>query len=243
MAPLNPTASLTINVLHEDDALLIISKPALLHSARTPASDAPSVADWIFANRPECIEASRSPNDVGLVNRLDFETSGALVAAKSRESWERIHVALTGGESAKEYLVILQDNLTEPQLVESYLGSASRHGKKVKVSRREVPRFLPAKTVFEPFEAIDGGAATAAIAKTATGRRHQVRAHAAYLGFPLRGDTLYGARSVELTHDDGRPPFLLHAWRMKFTHPISGTQFEIAAPLPEYWPVLQIPRP
>jgi 23S rRNA pseudouridine1911/1915/1917 synthase len=219
---------LILDVIAKRDGWLVVNKPPNLHSTDR-SEGGPSIAALIARDYPECRDASPHQEDCGLVNRLDYGTSGLLIAARSRKDWELLHSLFTGGRVEKEYLVLLEGRFEGPILVENYLGTPHRGAKKVKVYTAKPPRrarALPAATAFRSLRYDPESNATAAGARTYTGRRHQVRAHAAFLGHPLLGDHLYGAT----TPCPLPRPFFLHAAKLCLTLPDGTTERYYAPP-------------
>ncbi len=245
-------AGLPFPVIWEDASYFAVSKPARIHSVARPDSAAEdqkpeeSIAGALAIIFPNLRDVGLKPEDSGLVQRLDFETSGVLLGAKTREAWNQLRAALAGSQVVKRYRVLLEGVLSEPQEIDAPIGSPYRRGTKVRVylenrSQRGVKRSQPAKSTFSPIKAFPPKGCSLAMATTSNGRRHQVRAHAAALGFPLCGDALYGSkhllsdflgRSVE---DPSMPQFLLHAEEVNFIHPLKDKEMAVSAEVPSYF--------
>lgn len=237
-------------VVFEDQDLMVINKPAGLHSVRLTDSDNPSVAKWLTETRPEMAAIGNSPADAGLVQRLDFETSGLMLAAKSSAIWQRLHKSILAGEIHKSYFCAVEGILEQQKIsIESLIGSPYRRAKKMRVypkdSLKKSPkRFLDAKTVFELEQITNSGIAadsqivsgscnlSACLLKVtaASARRHQIRAHAAFIKHPLIGDKLYGA---SLSLSDYPVAFFLQASSLEFRHPVSNQFLSFKIDLPE----------
>jgi len=225
-------------IVYEDDALVVIDKPAGIHSVRLPdGKGGESIADLLVARYPPIGAVADKPEDAGLIHRLDSGTSGVLIAAKTSTAWSALREALRAGEITKRYLVILEGELVGQQIIENFLGSPHRRGKKVRGYDHAAPRALPARSIFRRLEFNANHCVTLALVDAPTARRHQVRAHAAALGHPLVGDTLYGAKrrleeifvSLAGTYNDG---FCLHAAEVVVRHPVDGRTLTIVAPPP-----------
>ncbi len=219
----------TLNFLYEDTDIFVVYKPAGLHSVRLPNGGGSSLADLLLAHNPELKNASRSPGDAGLVQRLDLETSGVMLGAKNRAMWEALFQALRDGAITKHYVALVEGRIDTRCEIASYLGSPHRGAKKVKVYLREPAasvRALYGSTLVEPisFDPIRNQTLVRVAASPA--RRHQVRAHLAHLGHPLVGDTLYGASST-LKSDRG---FFLHAETIAFIHPKTHAEMVVRSP-------------
>jgi 23S rRNA pseudouridine1911/1915/1917 synthase len=182
-------------VIAEDQHLAFVAKPAGVHSVVNQLHlEHPSVAQQLISIFPSLADVSPRFEDGGLVNRLDFETSGCLVVAKSRVVWELIHKRFTEGSVIKRYLAILKGKVPDELVIESYLGHRRKNARKVK-SFESRPRYgspSPARTQFFHVRYFPADDYSLVSATTHQGRRHQIRVHAAALGFPLVGDRLYG---------------------------------------------------
>ena len=225
--------------LLNDAELFAVAKPASLHSVMQPRSDNLSVAELLLESYPALKTAAPKGEDAGLVNRLDYDTSGILLGAWSRGAWERLSTLLKSGEITKSYHVILEGNLASPRRISGWIGSPYRRGSKVRVYSSAPPksvRALPATSEVHPVCYDKEADCTLALVDCAVARRHQVRAHCAALGHPLLGDLLYGSarRLIELAHADESRGFFLHAGRASFYHPMTQERVTLEAPLPEW---------
>ena len=120
------------HIIFEDGFLLAIYKPALVHSVSLPdGTGGRSVADWLREQYPKLVEASEKPEDCGLIQRLDFETSGVIMGAKTREIWKLLREDLLAGNIAKKYLALLDGKLEGSKQIESFIGTPKRRGKRV----------------------------------------------------------------------------------------------------------------
>jgi 23S rRNA pseudouridine1911/1915/1917 synthase len=140
---------------------------------------------------------------------------------------------ILAGAVEKVYLAFLQGQLTQPHTVTTFIGSPNRGAKKMKVYERTPPksaRALEGRTTFRPVQYDSGGTWVEVSASPA--RRHQVRVHAAYLGYPLVGDTLYGATKELPPEVAAEREFVLHAARARFEHPETAAVITITAGLP-----------
>jgi len=224
-----------LDIRFEDSDLLVIDKPPGVHSVELPRGGGEAIATTLKARYPEIAAASEKPEDGGLIHRLDFDTSGLLIAAKNRAAWSTLRAALQRGAIEKLYLAVVDGEAPSTLTIEGWIGSSSRTASTVRVfaqQPRQKFRALPAKTCFERlgFSAKDDFSVVRAIAPTA--RRHQIRAHAAASGFPLTGDSAYGSRrSLPTALTDGRS-FFLHAYTVSFPHPITGVRQTVSLPMP-----------
>lgn len=219
-----------LTFFYNDDDIFAVYKPAGLHSVKIPSEGGHSLADELLEYDPELANASHSPLDGGLVQRLDCSTSGVLLGAKTRQIWDTLYAALSNGEVAKSYVALIEGKLHEETTVSTYIGSPHRGAKKMKIySRPPSPpvRALPGTSIFTPLQYLEPFDITVVRATASPARRHQVRVHAAHIDHPLVGDLLYGSRrSVGALCAAGRyavpRTFFLHAAHLSFKHPRTG---------------------
>ena len=210
---------LTPEVLFEDQHLIVLAKPAGLLSQGESTGDM-NVVDWLRERfgRPY----------VGLVHRLDRNTSGAMVVAKRTKAANRLTEALKKGELERTYLAWLVGKLAQPVRWSHRLekNEATNVVRVVRSGGKEAA--LTVKPVGQG--QWEGLALTLAEFSLETGRSHQIRVQAAHEGLPLLGDTKYGMRQGQAGLAFGRPA--LHSHRISFPHPMSGELMSYEAPLP-----------
>jgi 23S rRNA pseudouridine1911/1915/1917 synthase len=206
-----------IQIVHQDDDLIVLDKPAGLLTVATDSEK----TDTAFALLHAHLAARRDGRPV-VVHRLDRETSGLLLFARSiamrdqlQASWDRVrktYLAVVEGEpSPREGMV--RNFLTEGKDLRVRASAGPRLGAKEAITRYQVVRTHQGRSLVE----VD----------LETGRKHQIRVHLAGLGCPVVGDAGYGAK----TDPAGR--LGLHAWRVAFDHPARGERVEVESPLPD----------
>ena len=181
------------------------------------AGELGTVANAIAHRWPECAPIGDDPRDGGLVHRLDIGTSGALIAARTIEAYRVLRDAFGAGQIDKRYLAIVDGRPVARECDAPLL----QRGKKVVVDHTDG---LAAFTAFT----VERASTTHALVRCAaqSGRMHQVRAHLAYVGSPIAGDTLYGGAPV-----GGIDGFFLHAAWMAIT--LGTARLELEAPTPD----------
>jgi len=216
-----------LSILFEDEALIVIDKPAGLVVHPAPGHNSGTLVNAILYHCPRLggIGGELRP---GIVHRLDRETSGVMVVAKT----EKAMMSLTGQfkqrEIHKEYLAVVWGVLAPPSgVIETLIGRHAIDRKKMtampKKGRLSITRYETIST-FGNFSLVR--------LCPATGRTHQIRVHLAHLQHPVIGDKQYGRRSVcELPVEIGRQ--MLHAHKISFRHPETGEKMEFSAPVPE----------
>jgi 23S rRNA pseudouridine1911/1915/1917 synthase len=221
-APLDAAAddSLTLQVLHEDLALVVVDKPAGVPCQPLLAGEKGTLANALVARYPEMATVSDDPREAGLCHRLDVETSGVLLAARTRAAWEAMRAAFSeAGAVEKTYLALVAGPLVEAGVIEVPLAHAGDH------VRPDFAQGRPARTEFT-VRARQGAYALVEV-QLVTGVLHQVRAHLAAVGAPIVGDALYDGPA-----EPGLDRFFLHAAALRVTHPTSGQRLTVRSPLP-----------
>lgn len=211
-----------IEILHEDELLLAINKPAGV-AVHGGSGVSRGVIEWLRLDRPQ-------EHFLELVHRLDRETSGVLLLAKRRSALLALHRQLREGTVQKLYDVLVKGRWSEPSrsvklpLHKHVLASGER---RVSVG----PGGALAHTVFRLQRAWKDFCLLEAELKT--GRTHQIRVHLAHLGYPIAGDDKYGdfALNRQLARQ-GLKHMFLHARRIVITHPRTGANLALEAPLP-----------
>lgn len=210
-------------VILEDDDLLVLNKP-------------PGVAVHAGSNiKQGLIEALRITRSelpyLELVHRLDRDTSGCLLLAKSRSALLNLQQQMINHDIDKRYLTLLknswgkQERLVEQPLKKNTVVSGERM---VMVD----PEGKYAKTIFVPRESFWQAQLTEVI--LFTGRTHQIRVHAQHIGNPLAGDDKYGQRNFNRDMKKfGLKRLFLHSWKLGIKHPSTGEDIMLEAPLPE----------
>ena len=222
-----PAADLTIQlaVIFEDEDLLVINKPAGIHTHPLSTKETGTVANGLIAAYPALKGIGFSPLQPGLLNRLDRDTSGLVLVAKSKKSWEAYRQWFIQKKVSKIYLGIVHGILNEPLTIElPLIHHPRRHDKMtVHIPNNHRGRQLPATTFIE---SLSHSSTTTRVRLTMkTGVMHQLRVHAAAAGHPLVGDLVYG-RPVDKNIAEQSGSLRLHAYQLQFPN---GRQF--TAPL------------
>ena len=213
-------------ILYEDDDLVVIDKPAGV-AAHGGSGIAHGVIERVRAARPK-------QAFLELAHRLDRETSGILMLAKSRRALLSLHEQLREGHIDKRYLVLVAgDWVNDRQHVRLALTKFVNQGGERRVAVD--PEGMASHTVFKLKERLDGFSLLEAELKT--GRTHQIRVHLAHLGFPIVGDDKYG--DFELNRRMARGEYgarlgrmFLHACATRLEHPVTGEPLALLAALP-----------
>ena len=214
---------LALRVLHEDAHLVAVDKAPGMPSHPLRPGETGTVANALVARYPECAAAGEDPREGGLVHRLDLETSGVLLAARDRATWDAVRALFTTRAVDKRYWALTAGPIAEQGVIDLPL----RH--------RGEARMEPAADGGEPGRdavtevrvlARQGDLALVEV-RILTGVQHQIRAHLAAIGAPVMGDALYGGRPCP-----GLPRIFLHAHALGLVHPASGETLRVESPLP-----------
>ncbi|MCC6932736.1 MAG: RluA family pseudouridine synthase [Deltaproteobacteria bacterium] len=212
----------TLSIVYEDEFLIVSLKPRAIHSVSQKFQQEPSFADALIAYCPQCKSAGKDPLEGGLVQRLDYYTSGLIIAAKDKNTWYALHEDFLAHKIKKEYLALVEGAPSpEHGAIDTFLNLGTNF---VTVETSEKPNLVRAKTDYRVLVTMRNEANDYSVicASTEFGKRHQIRAHLAYLGHPLVGDELYGSKLSlsnfhSIKHSDNG--FLLHANLIELKHP------------------------
>ena len=220
--PLRPEA-VEFTVLLQDDAVIVVDKPAgvVVHpgSGRTGGT----LAAGLVHRYPE-LEGVGAADRSGLVHRLDKDTSGALLVARTQGSFDFLTSELRARRIGRTYVALVEGRMGAPTgTIDAPVGRdparptrrAMTHGGK------------HARTHYEVIRHYEGSGVSLLEVRLETGRTHQIRVHLAGIDRPVAGDVIYGATRKDL----GSPRTFLHASRLEFHHPEDGARISVEAPL------------
>jgi 23S rRNA pseudouridine1911/1915/1917 synthase len=242
-----------LSILYEDDAIVAVDKPAgLVVHPGAGSHDVTLVEALLYARK---LPESDDPARPGIVHRLDKETSGVLVVAKTSQALASLQRQFASRTVSKAYIAVLEGVLREDEgAIDAPVGRDPSRPSRMTV----LPTGRPSQTEFDVLRRLDGRSLV--IARPRTGRTHQLRAHFSYIDHPVAGDTVYGrASTAERTHEPHpsgsretreaandaqeqpasvpRPTrLLLHAWRLAIRHPESGEEMRFETPIPPEFP-------
>lgn len=239
---LAPDPSLSIPILHEDPSFLIVDKPPLMAVHPLKREEKGTLIQGVIARYPEVARAGISRREGGLVHRLDFETSGLLLIARTPKAHAALRRQFEEREVEKEYLALVAGHIPNSFknrftqyfrfAIETPLFHDPKNKKKMKACLPGI--FVPHNTHLQEATSLvtiekNFRDFTLVRVQILTGVRHQIRVHLASLGFPLVADPLYGKNRPTL----GLGRFFLHATRLKFRHPESNHWVEYRSFLPD----------
>ncbi len=214
-----------LEILYEDEHLMVINKPAGLVVHPAAGNENGTLVNALLHH---CIDLAGIGGEIrpGIVHRLDKDTSGVMVVAKTEAALNELARQFKARETEKEYLAIVRGIPTPSRgTVRTTIGRHPIHRKKMAVDVRTGRRAVSNYQVVEAFDR-----AALLRVRIETGRTHQIRVHMAHLKHPVLGDKLYGRPRTS-----GPKPArqMLHAAKLSFAHPNTGERMHLAAPLPE----------
>ncbi|MBI3140259.1 MAG: 23S rRNA pseudouridine(1911/1915/1917) synthase RluD [Rhodocyclales bacterium] len=214
--------AMALRIVHEDGSILVIDKPAGLVVHPGSGNWSGTLLNALLHHAPRLAEVPRA----GIVHRLDKDTSGLLVVAKTLEAQTGLVRQLQARTVKRHYLALVHGRVARDGTVDAPIGRHPVQRTKMAV----VPGGRAARTHYHVLERF--AHATLLECALETGRTHQIRVHMASIGHPLVGDPTYGPRraSPALAHF---PRQALHAWRLALVHPGEEVHMGWEAPLPE----------
>ena len=212
--------TLGVHLIAEYPEFLIINKPAgLVVHKPAHTSNAVTLVDWLLHRYPELAKVGQ-PGRPGIVHRLDKETSGLMIIARTQGSYETFTAMFKARQIVKVYCAIVEGHPEKKFTVEYAIRRHPTQPTKMAHSRSDGKQ---AETIFVVREFLDDAAVVIAYPKT--GRTHQIRVHCAAVGHPIIGDTVYGHKSPVIARQ------ALHALELMFE--LEGKKFSFDAQLPD----------
>lgn len=216
--------AMPIDVVYEDEHLLVVNKPAGLVVHPAPGNWSGTLLNGLLARDAKALLVPRA----GIVHRLDKDTSGLMVVARERSTMDALVAMIAARSVHRQYLALAHKPWKGParRTVHEPIGRDPRNRLRMAVVDLASHAGKPARTDFRLLEGADEGCWVECTLHT--GRTHQIRVHMASIGHPLVADVLYGGTPVGVLQRQA-----LHAFRLAFTHPVTGQPLELHAPLPQ----------
>ena len=218
--------AIALSILYEDAAIIVVDKPAGLVAHPAAGNWDGTLLNALLHHAPELAEVPRA----GIVHRLDKDTSGLLVVARTLEAQTHLVRQMQAKSVKREYLALLSGYVGTPGVIDAALGRHPSQRTRMAVLASSSAGAKQAVTHYRVLRQLqrDGLAATLVECRLETGRTHQIRVHMQHLGFPIVGDQTYGRQPWRAWF----PRQVLHALRLAIMHPVSGAPMQWEAPLP-----------
>ena len=216
-----------VSVVYEDESLIVVDKPAGMVVHPAPGNWTGTLVNALLG-RGGGLSTEGEPERAGMVHRLDKETSGLLIVAKTDRSHRLLSAAIAARRVVRRYAVMTWGHLSADTLtIDKPIARDPRDRKRMAI----VNKGRPAKTDLIRLARFDAGELLRA--HLHSGRTHQIRVHLASIGHPVMGDDVYGGGGGRRVA--GLPPkrHFLHAAWLAFNHPVTGKPLDFRSPLPE----------
>ncbi len=222
-SPVAPLAEeIPLVVVYEDDHLLVIDKPAGMVVHPAVGHQGGTLVNALLSRLPDIADEDQ-PDRPGIVHRLDMETSGLILVAKTAAVRATLQAQFKGREIHKTYLALVEGQVAASHgMIDAALGRDPRQRKRISVTAdgREAMTEYRVLELFQHQSYLE--------VQPQTGRTHQIRVHLAYIDHPVVGDGVYGFRKQRIKLHR----HFLHAARLVFQHPVTGEALSLEAPLP-----------
>ncbi len=224
-----------LDIVYEDESVIVINKPRGMVVHPAPGSETGTLVNAVLYHAKDALSGINGALRPGIVHRIDKDTTGLLVVAKTNDAHIKLSEQLTDRTLSREYYCIVHGNIKEDNgTVDAPIGRSGDDRKKMAVTDKNSRSAVTDYFVCERF-----GKYTLVRCKLRTGRTHQIRVHMKHIGHPILGDKTYGIKKEEFSLDGQ----LLHAGKIGFIHPRTGEKVYFTAPLPEdFRSVLEILR-
>ena len=226
-----PPQDIPLDVVYEDDDVIVVNKPTGLVVHPAPGHPDGTLVNALLHYCGDSLSGIGGEKRPGIVHRIDRDTSGLIIAAKNDAAHLALSAQLKDHSLSRTYECLVTGNMKQDSgTVDAPIGRSSADRKKMAV----VPTGRRAVTHWEVVARYPG--VTHLRCRLETGRTHQIRVHMAYIGHPILGDTVYGAKKPV----PGLTGQCLHATGLRFVHPRTGEPVDLHCPLPpEFTAMLQ----
>ena len=216
--------AIPLEVIYEDDDLRVLFKPAGLVVHPAPGNWSGTLLNGLLALDPQAVMLPRA----GIVHRLDKDTSGLMIVARTRRAMDALVAMIAEREVHREYLAVAYRKWSGAPVRDIVAAIGRDYRNRLRMAVVDLER-LPGKEAHTTFECLSTQEEACLVQCTLhTGRTHQIRVHMAHFGHPLVGDSLYaGPMTLGIDRQ------ALHAFRLSFDHPITGEPLKFEAPLPD----------
>ena len=220
--------AMDLTVVHEDDALIVIDKPAGMVVHPAPGNPDRTLVNALIAHCGDSLSGIGGVLRPGIVHRLDKDTSGLMVAAKTDAAHGALSAQFASRSLSRVYLALVRGQPSPPRgTITGAIGRSPANRKKMAVLDDDRPGGRAAVTHYRVVKSF-AGPVSLLECRLETGRTHQIRVHLTHRGYPLIGDKLYGGARVPAF-----PRQALHAYKLAFDHPDGAKKMNFEIDLPD----------
>ncbi|MBI3103412.1 RluA family pseudouridine synthase [Candidatus Daviesbacteria bacterium] len=237
-----------LKIIYEDQDILVLDKPAGLVVDDSDTQQGATLQGWLAENYPSSLER------MGIVHRLDKDTSGVILIAKTQSALDNLQAQFKERKTQKEYLALVHGWIMEQGRIKGNIGrnplkrekfTVLEEGKEAETEYEPIDRLQFTgdrlqeifadfnKIQFRKLSTIHYNLFTLVVCRPLTGRTHQIRVHLKYIGHPIVADEKYVGRKMYRLDKRWCLRQFLHAKRLGFYHPVSGKWMEVESRLPE----------
>ncbi len=218
-----PAENIPLDIVYEDDELIVLNKPKNMVVHPAPGHSSGTLVNALMYHCGDSLSGIGGLQRPGIVHRLDKDTSGLMLAAKTDRAHQSLSAQLSDRSLSRVYQALLRGTPRQSEgLVDAPIGRHPTERKKMAVSR---DGGRPARTRYQVLEVFRGYSLVQC--RLETGRTHQIRVHMAHIGHPVAGDGVYGGGNPM-----GLDSQCLHAKAIRFRHPVSGEEMAFESELP-----------
>ena len=220
---------MNVPILYEDDELLVIDKPSGIVVNRANTVLEKTIEDWVKETYHTTMDRA------GIVHRIDKETSGILLIAKTPEAFQELQRQFKERGVKKTYLALVHGKLVpEEGEINAPVGRLPWNPERFGIVPGGKEAITKYKAVSCQLSAVSNEQITLVELYPESGRTHQIRVHLKYINHPIIGDYLYAGRKVSRRDRAGEAPrVMLHAWKISFVHPGTKKTLAIDSPIPD----------
>lgn len=223
-----PNADIVVPVVYEDDDIIVFNKPRGLVVHTAPGHDTDTLVNFLASQNDKFKfdEEEMAGGRPGIVHRIDKDTSGLLMVAKTPKAEKVLQADIKEHKVKREYVALCWGDVNEDSFTVDVPLTKPNH-----TLRRAMPSPNGLRAVSHFTKIWTRNGVSLVRCQLETGRTHQIRAHLSYIGHPIVGDMLYGNKE-EHHFDKGQ---VLHAFRLSFIHPITKKTMVLTAPMDDYF--------
>lgn len=216
-----------VDIVYEDAHIVVVNKPKGMVVHPAPGNYSGTLVNALLYHCRGKLSGINGVLRPGIVHRIDKNTSGLLVVAKSDKAHNSLSEQIKEHSMTREYRAVIYGHLKDSQgIIDAPIGRSQMDRKRMCVTDKNSKNAVTHYTVLEEYKDF-----SYISCRLETGRTHQIRVHMSYIGHPLAGDDVYGPKKI-ITELNGQ---CLHAIKLGFNHPVTGEYMEFNSELPDYF--------